>query len=501
MNKEFTILPIWGRVKAASLPLSNLNAWLHLEFQHNIKDIINWKISEVNECFFPSIWWELRTKLKKWFLRPYIKTDQWLPWNFYPFVVKEDSEWENSFHYISDHLEAVIEPRYNSLIPKETINHIQNYYKEKNLGELYNILNTIDINRANIKGRSLFFVCRPARSNKEITIPSSLLPLIKEKVQELLYKGAENALEEIKKSNINNDISIESLLSSILYFQPDVHIDKQGNTTIEKINLPDVWFFLENLSDHGALGEIKHINRQLRKKVIEKILSLQVKKVFFLTNNNTIKHKEDLLEINEITILKKDLEESWVFLEEIDISSIHNAIAEDSPILLGNIDYKHLTKEEKETLFEYSLTHPEIFKPNPFLQIAMQKVTWFKQITSIWIEEKERKSLLDWLLTIANTNPTTENEFNNLNKKIEQFYSKIWFNPQTPIINISNDQWEFYPIHMQSTASMWKITQFIKENNWNIILSQVPYIPWNERLQKSWWDILHFYRFMWISWK
>jgi hypothetical protein len=83
-------------------------------------------------------------------------------------------------------------------------------------------------------------VCRPARSNKEITIPSSLLPLIKEKVQELLYKGAENALEEIKKSNINNDISIESLLSSILYFQPDVHIDKQGNTTIEKINLPDV---------------------------------------------------------------------------------------------------------------------------------------------------------------------------------------------------------------------------------------------------------------------
>lgn len=497
----FSIIPVGWRVKSSSLSLDTLSPWLNPLFQKEIKNIIEAKRNEVNECFFPVTWGDLRTRLKKGFLRPYIKTDQGMPWNFYPFRISDTISIEERYNFSEEHYEAILEPKYSDHIDFSTASLIKNAYVLKDLQQVFTCLNhiSLDKDRSIIKWRSLFFVCRPSSTDRLIEISSSIIPDIEDKINILFQQWSEYAISLMKNYKSDNILSSEDLLWSVLYFQPDVYIDATWSIEIEKINLPDVWFFLEKFSDFWSLWEIKDINRKLRKDVINKIIQLNKDTICFLTNSYVLDDKEDLLEIYEIDTLKEDLMDNGVSLVPIDLNSLDYAISNDIPILLWNINYNLIKDADKNKILEYAINYPELFKPNPFLQIAMQKISWFRKVSTIWVTEQYKKKLLAQLLTISNTNPKNESDFERLSDTIQKLYRNIWFSEKTTITHISNDKGDFYPIHMQSLASMWKMNEFIKSNDWNINFVEIPYISDNQKIKKHNWNLLHFYRFMGLN--
>lgn len=501
------LLKDWWRIKSASIPYNEYEPDLYSkDFQDKVKNIINWKEGIVNESFFPKIWRDLKTSLARQPLRPIISTHQWIPWNFFPFKITGEVDKIIKCKYLWEHYEAILEPRYINSVSTSQENEFIDAMYNWNLWEAFSIIKWIDNNdRSSTKWRTPFFICRPSYTDNMVQLPDNIVPKIEKNVNSILddILSCSTYIKECFKKGyaINKDEIIKyfldkkenwydidnNLKDSISYFQADTFINLKNEVSVENLQMPDVWFFLKDFSDKWSLKDIKDINWNLRKTVIDKILSFWFDKVILVTRPEVINNKEDLLEIKEINILKEDLEENI----EVDITSINDINFEkESLYLLLNIDYSNIDKWI-ENIFNLAIKHPSNFSPNPFVQYVSKYVTWFNKKIIFWEEEINKL----WYTTNPNHRKTNINSLN----RIENYFNWLWLNWDRRILNINraSDNTTLY-VSRDSIYSLRKISNFVKWEKY-IEIIEVPFVDWEQIISKRWNDLLHMFRFMFVK--
>ncbi|MDD3645961.1 MAG: hypothetical protein PHH06_00980 [Candidatus Gracilibacteria bacterium] len=251
--------------------------------------------------------------------------------------------------------------------------------------------------------------------------------------------------------------------------------------------MPDVGFFLKNLSDRGSLSKIKLINAGLRENVINSILDSDFPNVSIITRPNVVENNEDLLEINKIEVMKSELEKGG---KVIKISSTKDFVfKEDILYLLMDIDYNDLSN--LSNLFELAIKYPRNFSPNPFVQLASQYVIGFK---SIYLYEGQDIQKLSRVVT-PNHNKISQSTLEN----IENYFNSLGLDPNKRIINIKKGSTdEILYVSRDSLYSLRKIAKFIEGEKFVEII-EVPFVDGEQIISKNGNDLLHMYRFMFIN--
>ena len=418
-------------------------------------------------------------------LRSFISTHQWMPWNFYPFQIIGNNN-QTWFKYKESGFEVALEPRYVDIVNKETLTRFQTSLDAEDFKWAYSILQWIpQLDRVESKWRTPFFICRPALCTEDIIISEELLETIDKGVITFLNKILDE-VEVLYKSYHNKWLTWEerlTMLETLLYFQSDVYISKNWNIQIEAIQMPDVWFFLETLSDNWSLRKIKSINRELRNKVVNTIVELK-DNIIFLTGKNVIDGKEDVLEQRELQVLVNDLK--WKDVVS-DVISVEDFIFDpQKKYILMNFDY---TDSIKRKLFLLSEKFPQNFFPNPHLQFTSKGMTGYNTITISW---KISVDKFRWM-TFSTQKKSEESFFQEMN----EYLGLIWIHPQSEIFYIKRNDGQMLYVYRNSLYSLRKVKTFL-ENQSEFILIENPHQDGHSRIQKDWYDILHSYRFMYV---
>ena len=481
--KTHLLIPQWGRIKAASLPIGYL------------KENPNWKVQEIltgknpqaNLWYFPRIGNSLRHALQRQPLRSYISTHQWMPWNFFPFIIGS-TDWESLFHYSGWSFEAVLEPKYAEHIRESTVLRFQNALKTEDFRNAFEIINTIPtFDRSQQKWRAPFFICRPSHTQSIATLDSSCIPQIDAKVELLLediLQWCEVLYRNVVWSNIPSEYR-EMLIETLLYFQLDVHIPKSWEPIIEWIQMPDVWFFLETFSDNGSLQDIKDINRKLRHEVINTIEQTWKNKLIFLTWKNVIQWKEDVLEQRELQVMQDDLEKRWIhtYTESVDDFSFDP----NRLYILMNFEY---TDSIRHKLFALAARYPQNFSPNPFLQYLSKDRTGYTRYVLQW------KNAMDVLRGITFENGKISEEV--FYQRVDDYFWTLWIHPMSRILQFKRADGQVLYVYRDSLYSLRKIKWFL-ENEQLVSIIEVPHQDGTSMIQKDGFDVLHTYRFMYAK--
>lgn len=401
----------------------------------------------------------------------------------------------------------MLEPWFSHLISEQQSNEFIVSMANWDLKWAFQIIQWIEQKeRTKTKWRSPFFICRPAYTEKIIELPINISSNIEKKINSIMelillcsdyIKYIFEKWEEISKEKIleyllkpkNKDYYIWSNLEdSIAYFQADTFINLRWEIIVENIQMPDVWFFLKHLSSKWSLQDIKKINEKLRKKIVDKILQFWFNKITLITRNEVLDNNEDLLEINEIEVLKTDFEQHGI---NVSVSSIDDLNFDENILyLLMNLDYS-VINEQIIKLFNLAVKNTKNFSPNPFLQFVSKHITWFNTIRLI--EEEKIKEF--WIITNPNHNKINEETF----LRIENYFNRLWLDPKKRILNIKKlTTDEVLYVSRDSLHSLRKIPNFI---NWEkyIEIIEVPFIDWEQILLKRWHDLLNMFRFMFLK--
>jgi hypothetical protein len=154
-----------------------------------------------------------------------------------------------------------------------------------------------------------------------------------------------------------------------------------------------------------------------------------------------------------------------------------------------NIDYTN--HWEVQNLFSLAIQNPNNFSPNPFVQFVSKYITWFKKV--LLKNENDIQGLQ------KNVNP----RHNKMNEQkllwIEEYFNRLWLDSKKRILNIRKaSSEEVLYVSRDSLHSMRKIAHFIDWEKY-IEIIEVPFVDWEQILSKKWNDLLHMFRFMFIS--
>lgn len=384
---QHRLLPIGGRIKAAGISLGLLYDKDHFPFRtdcspeaamittRNFKALRDNPPPVIRRAYFPLERNEVKaiTGNSPAVLRPILKTDQGPGGNFFGFRISDNEPLVpkqittvGGQTIVERHMLNNIESHESHRKDLDTL--LENVVYSFEQGDEYKTRLAIEAfeqmcaqlniptHREANKGKDSFFFIRPGLVEGDIyTVPQQLTKEIEREIlnifisfegyfpiaNDLIRRGypPEDALSEAILKNLNLHTPPSS---SLLYFQPDVIIKNDGSFIIDNINVPDVGFFLSQLSvlDGSQFNDIPQIVNELKDQVIDRI-AREVKEkgsdqIVVVTRDEVVDNMEDVLEILEIETLSGALLKKGIKTEVAKISET-NKIPEGSLVLLMNI--------------------------------------------------------------------------------------------------------------------------------------------------------------------
>lgn len=479
------MVPIGGRIKSASVGLDHLYTTDDIvELDSQIRRLRKKPSRKLLEAFFPSDSTRLKQLMRGVGLyHPVLKTEQGMGGNFLPFFIDPNSfttDLSAKKIYKEEGI-AIPEPYYYH--DPELVYSVQKAFSVFNLEKTDEILQRVGSIRDAAKGRTPFFLIRPAITDQKIIFGHNIIDRVTEAVNKLLQDISQRASEQERR------YSGDSQDSNLLYCQPDVFILMDGTVAVEKINCPDVGLFLIGLQDPFStiLPVIQRVVSGLRKAVCQTLASnIGSQEIGLVTRDEVFIHQEDLLEIGEIESLKQGLAELGVQLRVYPVSKI-SEIPTGQAVLLLNIDYED---NKTNILFDRHCRGEIIFYPNPFFQMACQKATGLQEIL---VPQKHQDSFL----RLVGSTPKEKEGLILTWQRLDKLLCK--YNVTSDIIHADISK-EVVPIFRRSMHS-WRVLNK-RASRYNekgeIKLRSIPAKPDNLIITSDTGPRLHTFRFMFI---
>src|SRR3989338_7392734 len=261
------LVPVGGRIKSASVGL-NVFAPGDDNFQAQMKKTRDNPPMPILSAFFPSD----RNRMKQMmqgigFYRPMLKTDQGMGGNFLPFYV-------NPTLGMTD------------LSQRQILQELRETFQRLDLRNTDRILGPLlTQSREAEKGRTPFFLIRPALTSSPVIFGRDITEKVTEKVEALLGKVISLAGQMASEAR-----------HEFLYFLADAFITMDGEVTIEKLHFPDVGFFITELSlDNSIAREVQGVVNGILSDVfnhVQGLLSSPI--VHIITRDEVLARQEDV---------------------------------------------------------------------------------------------------------------------------------------------------------------------------------------------------------------
>lgn len=476
------MVQVGGRIKSAAIGLNDFCESGDLD--NHFSNIRRKPPLELLKAFFPSSSVRIKNLLNGvGFYRPLLKTDQGMGGNFLPFWI------DGNLHKTDLSSRMIIEEE-NLAIPEEWYDHqqevveqVQREFFVGNYQIVYQILDNLASRKAG-KGRTPFFLLRPARMDKSIIFGSDICY----KVNGLVNKFLQFICEEAKQLEIQQTGKCRE--ANIIYCQPDVYISSEGKIVIEKINIPDVSMFLESFKHPYSeiLPDIQKIISKLGDAVLssfQKSISLN-RSVYIVTRDEVINKQEDLLEIGEIKKMKEGLNRLGYKVDIISVNNIDNVLV-DSAVILMNLNYRE--SGCGKLIDRHSVGEISCF-PNPFVQMVAQKSIGLKKI---FIPESVQNNFL----SLISSQPKSEKGLIDVKRRIEKHL--IQYGIFGDILHIDTGV-EIIPVFRHLIHSWRQVVLRIKKNGCSgISIIEIPVELYRSLLQSSTGVRMHVFRFMFVN--
>lgn len=381
-----TIIPVGGRVKSASVGLDHLFS-AGTEVDETISQMRRDPPDWLRKAFFPRVGKELTQAIRGvGFFRPTLKTDQGMAGNFLPFHIDPSLERSDLGIRSIGYEEGCAIPEAWHPEAGENKDALQAAFHGLDLSATYAILNALG-ERAAEKGRLPFFLIRPALAERPIVFGRDVI----ERVQNATDSLVADCITRARKLELAASGSTRPI--HLLYVQPDAFVLADGTVAIEKLNCPDVCFFLAGVADPHSrvLPEIRSIVSRMREYVTDAMLAAIGPDITLVTRDEVIGDQQDILELLEIRELKSALERKGAIVSTIAVSHV-SALRKGARLLLLNLDYS--SASITVLLQRHALGEVTCF-PNPYFQMACREVSGLRE-SSLSPEDKYYDRFLAW---------------------------------------------------------------------------------------------------------
>lgn len=482
MNKMH-IIPIGGRIKAAAFSFTPFVERNSGEIDEYLKEIRNNPFPDFLKCFFPSERNRIKHLLSNiGFFRPFMKTDQGMGGNFFPFYINQNVEQGALLPAsISHEVGIAIPERHASHLTSDKIKLIQKNISDFSLAEVIKELNNdSSLMRIATKGRAGFFFIRPALTENKVVFDADVLLQLNKKLNELLLNIFEKARKEQKAYAPHLPFE-----ANILYGQVDAYILQNREIIVEKIHLPDVGFFLNSVSDPFGeiLKNVQTITGALQESVCSTLASFLDKDIYLVTRDEVLRNHEDILEIKEIENLCIGLATSGIKAHILPLSEI-DFIPKGKQVILLNLDYR---VSAIENLFQRHKKNEIRCFPNPFVQKISHDITGLSETT---IPHKHQANFL----SLAGSLPKNAQAKSDVYNRLKELLSKNGVNSDITHVDIGS---ELVPILTKSLYSWRQLPRRLeryKNPNQEIKIRSIP--DQGLLLKDKYGSRLHVYRFM-----
>lgn len=477
------IVAVGGRIKAAGVGLSHLYGVPDpAQLDESLKKMRLHPNEEFIRAFFPADYAKVRQMVKGvGFYRPVLKTDQGMAGNFLPFSIDYTADKTNlSVKKIVKTDVAVISEPYFS-IDRHIVRTIEDLLNKEDFQSAREMIANLNTQRRAEKGRNPFFFIQPAGTDEIIVICRDLVEKVVVECAKIIEKIEYMASEEEKR--VTGRVSPNRLL----YCQPDVFILQDGTVAIERINCPDVGMFLLKVTNPYSpiLPQIHFIVERLLQGVYETIArSVVSRKVFMVTRDEVVFHKEDVLEIEELNVIRNALQGYGIESCIIPVSNLES-IPDGSHVLLFNVNYEDSTTNK---IFERHKKEELIFYPNPFFQKASQRVSGLPETV---IPSRYKESFLKLIGGI----PSDREGYMNIWGLVKKLLEKYNITSDIVYADIGS---EVVPVFCDSLHSWRQLERRIKRQakDVSIILRQLPLNYYNSLLTSGTGPRVCTFRFM-----
>jgi len=481
------IVPIGGRIKAAALSFMHLIPEDILGIDDFLKNIYNNPFPELLQCFFPSDKSRIKHLLSNiGFFRPFIKTDQGMGGNFFPFYVNQDiAETILLPTSIKEESGIAIPEYYASHLNNDTISSIQKSFSNFSLSEVLGKLNIeTSLLRRAIKGRTGFFFIRPGLTERPVIFGADILEQLNNKLNELLLKIFEVAQDEQAKFAPGLPFK-----DNILYGQVDAYILQNREIVIEKVHLPDVGLFLNSVSDPfgDILKNIQMISSALQDTLCSTLGSFLNNDVYLVTRDEVLENQEDILEIKEIENLCSGLFANALIKTHVVPLSAIESIPNGKQVILLNLDYQAIAIQK--LLQRFKNQEIECY-PNPFVQKASNVITGLAETT---IPQKYQQTFLSLVRSL----PKNAQARIDVQKRLDFWLHKYGIDSDIVHVDIGS---ELLPILTKSLYSWRQLPRRLDRYNNPAQEIKIRSIPSQGLLLKdACGSRLHVYRFMFTA--
>jgi hypothetical protein len=472
---------IGGRIKAAAVGMDHFYSTNDIvELGERLRQVREHPLPELLQAFFPSDHGRLRQMMRGiGFYHPTLKTDQGMGGNFASFRIDSRAKDTNNGINKFSTEEGIAIPEDWYVHDEGTIRHIQERFQSFDLHGVDATLSELPTRNAE-RGRSPFFLIRPARTEKDIILGYGIVKRVDEAVNNLLEVIAGAAREtEATYAGKSQD-------SNLLYCQPDVFIMADGTVVVEKINCPDVGLFLCGIANPFStiLPGIQAIMRELLGAVCQTIAcKVASRTVALITRDEVLEHKEDVLERTEIKVLGQGLASLGVKSRVYTVSQV-SGIPEGSFCILLNLDYH---TPDTDLLSRHSRGELVCY-PNPFFQMACQRMTGL-------VEHNVPSQYRESFLRLIGSHPKDEEATRNVWGQIENLLCKYGIESDILHVDIGD---EIVPVFRRSMHSWQQLANIIKKRAFQgqISIREVPVEPGQLMVTSDTGPRLHTFRFM-----
>ena len=350
--------------------------------------------AELKAAYFPSVGIELKQRLRGAGLYRYLRMDQGPGGNFMAFTVDDTHGLQQSYDLATAVPHALLEEsikmqiRPNSELGAVALS-VTTAYSQGNLGETFGLMNhfkeiaqkeDVKLPETNVGSRNGFFLINPVETgnaklsadtrpavHEALCTARSLAAATRHHIK--AGRSLDEAVRLARQSPVDSDRP-----DDLLYFQPDCFVDTCGNVSVERINFPDVGFFLTEIDSGNniPLQQVRTIVSGLSQRVADAALgAIETGHVTLVIKDEAVERATDLLEVNESRALVKLLQGVGFSVAVIGLSA-HDTLKPDTTALILN---PNIASEEYANFCERCVLEDLAVYPDPLLKIFEQEAT------------------------------------------------------------------------------------------------------------------------------
>jgi hypothetical protein len=426
--ERYEIVPIGGRVKMARRAIDPLYNPAILAFRDSGLPEDAFRVTQLfnqarknpggvfNYDFFPAAKDTIKGMVRgPGFYRGILKTDQGPAGMFTGFTIDDrENGRESNGRVLIESIGGLAVPEVFFLqalaekgIGVDVLNEVQDLFRKGDEREVRLALERLEITcqefglnitREALVGRGPFFFIRPAIPEGEgVRVSRQTAEQVNTLASQLLVRLEMQAFitkRLVRQSMFLPQAMVESrevvgqlgdldgFSSSIPYFQTDVILKKDGTFVIDRINIPDVVFFLSQVDSQGleVFDRVQDIVADLSKVVVDRleaeIRNSEKKGIVLVTRDDVVDDLQDTLEILEIKALIDYLEARGI---EVDVCRLSDAgkLTKDQFVMLMNIRPK---SEGFEVLLDKSAQGEVDCYPDPFLLLFKENMHTYPEV-------------------------------------------------------------------------------------------------------------------------